>query len=113
MRIKYLNVKNPTMNLFLPQLIRLADISDGKKFNATVWFTKPFVEPPTNDTVDTYQENLQIKSKNLSSSDTHDLGQEANRVMAEINNPQTISNFTPLEKSVTKIDNNNAYKLSL
>jgi hypothetical protein len=45
---------------FLPDIQSVSYISDGKKLNATVWLTSPFEEPPLNDTIDIFQEELKI-----------------------------------------------------
>ena len=43
-----------------PDIQSVSYISDGKKLNATVWLTSPFKEPPLNDTIDTFQEEIKI-----------------------------------------------------
>src|ERR687897_2437687 len=43
-----------------PDIQSVSYISDGKKLNATVWLTSPFEEPPLNDTIDIFQEEIKI-----------------------------------------------------
>jgi hypothetical protein len=43
-----------------PDIQSVSYISDGKKLNATVWLNFPFVEPPLNDTIDIFQEEIKI-----------------------------------------------------
>ena len=54
------NDANDNDNAFLPDIQSVSYISDGKKLNATVWLTSPFEEPPLNDTIDIFQEELKI-----------------------------------------------------
>lgn len=94
-----------------PDIDSASYVSDGKKLNATVWYTMPFDDSSTNDTVDAYQENLRIKSQDLGSSVKFDLGDLANVTIARINNPLIVGDFTILGENVTNVDNNKAYKL--
>ncbi len=43
-----------------PDIESISYKSDGKTLDGTIWLTAPFIEPPVNDTVDNYQEALQI-----------------------------------------------------
>ncbi len=43
-----------------PDIQSVSYISDGKTLNATIWLTDEFEEPPLNDTLDTFQEQLAI-----------------------------------------------------
>jgi hypothetical protein len=54
-----------TNNTFIPSDIRsVSYISDGRDLNVTVWLSNPFVEPPLNDTLDTFREGLNITISN-------------------------------------------------
>ena len=82
-------------------------VSDGKNLNATIWFTSPIEEPSLNDTIDIYQENLQVKDLTLSSD--INLDRYVNITIAKLNSPRI--NFSLLEKQPTYLDGNEAYKL--
>jgi hypothetical protein len=49
-----------TYNFIPPDIRSVSYISDGKILNASVWLSSPFKEPPLNDTVDIFQEDLRI-----------------------------------------------------
>ena len=44
-----------------PDIKSVSYISNGKTLNATVWLTSNFEEPPVNDTLDPFQEELKIE----------------------------------------------------
>ena len=47
-----------------PDIESVSYSSDGKTLDGTIWLTAPFIEPPMNDTIDTFQEELQIEEQN-------------------------------------------------
>jgi hypothetical protein len=47
-----------------PDIESVSYKSDGKTLDGTIWLTAPFMEPPINDTIDTYQEELRIEEQN-------------------------------------------------
>ncbi|MGH9973801.1 MAG: hypothetical protein ACRD93_07870, partial [Nitrososphaeraceae archaeon] len=47
-----------------PDIESVSYKSDGKTLDGTIWLTAPFIEPPINDTIDTYQEELRIEEQN-------------------------------------------------
>jgi hypothetical protein len=54
-----------------PDIQSVSYDSDGKNLNATLWLNSQFREPPLNDTIDTFQEEL-----NITVSDTNSTVQE-------------------------------------
>ena len=46
--------------LISPDIESVSYKSNGKTLDGTIWLTAPFIEPPLNDTIDTYQETFQI-----------------------------------------------------
>jgi hypothetical protein len=54
-----------------PDIESISYMSDGKTLNGKIWLTTPFREPPVNDTIDTYQEamDIKIRDENLSLQD--------------------------------------------
>lgn len=51
-----------------PDIESISYMSDGKTLEGTIWLTAPFRDPPANDTVDIYQDqmNIDIRNENLS-----------------------------------------------
>jgi hypothetical protein len=54
-----------------PDIESISYMSDGKILEGTIWLTGPFRDPPANDTVDVFQEqmNIDIKNENYSLAD--------------------------------------------
>lgn len=54
-----------------PDIESISYMSDGKTLEGTIWLTGPFKDPPANDTVDVFQEqmNIDIKNENYSLAD--------------------------------------------
>ena len=54
-----------------PDIESISYMSDGKTLNGTIWLTAPFRESPSNDTIDSFQEsiNINIRKENLSLGD--------------------------------------------
>lgn len=89
----------------LPDIQSLSYSSDGKRFNATTWLTSPFKEPPLNDTLDVFQEEVEIKvsKTNLSLQDYTKI-----RLASVINSPLS---FEILNENSTTLANNQAHKI--
>jgi len=51
---------NSNDDLHFPDIQSVSYDSDGKNLNATLWLNSQFREPPLNDTIDTFQEELKI-----------------------------------------------------
>jgi hypothetical protein len=80
-------------------------ISDGKDLNTTVWLTSPFEEPPLNDTIDTFQEQLKITISNTNLT----LNEYIDKHMVNISHA-----FDPLreiEENSTTLAGNQAHKV--
>ena len=84
-------------------------ISDGKKLNATIWFNQPFNDPPTQDSIDEFEEQLEIKTNFLASPNERSLQDLNDTTIANILSPEFKS--TILQNNVTTIGNTNAYKI--
>jgi hypothetical protein len=54
-----------------PDIESISYMSDGKTLEGTIWLTAPFRESPANDTIDIFQEqmNINIRNENLSLAD--------------------------------------------
>jgi hypothetical protein len=86
-----------------PDIRSVSYISDGKTLNASVWLTSNFEEPPVNDTLDTFQEELRIEiaKTNLTLEKYMDLD------IAKIPDPLVSANII---KNSTILAGNPAYK---
>jgi hypothetical protein len=97
---------------FSPDIESVSYISDGNVLNATVWLTDSFKEPPSNDTLDIYQEQMKIKVSNLTKNTS--LEKYATLEIARLYDPL---NHVIIEKeerpsnSTTTIDGNPVYKV--
>jgi len=75
-----------------PDIESISYMSDGKTLNGTIWLTGPFREPPVNDTIDTYQEamDIKIRDENLSLQD-FSLIKTSEMLGVTINTPQNVT----------------------
>jgi hypothetical protein len=88
-----------------PDVQSVSYISNGKTLNATVWLTSPFEEPPSNDTVDIFQEQFKvtIAKTNLT------LNEYIDKNM--INVSHLFDPLRDLVENSTTIDGNQAYRV--
>jgi hypothetical protein len=92
-----------------PDIGSVSYISNGKTLDATVWLTDSFKEQSLSDSVDPYQEQLEVKVSNLPSPSLT-VEKYAARTIGEMLNP--LNNFTINEQSNSStIAGNHAYKL--
>jgi hypothetical protein len=75
-----------------PDIESISYMSDGKTLNGTIWLTGPFREPPVNDTIDTYQEamDIKIRDENLSLQD-FSLIKTSEMLGVTVNTPQNVT----------------------
>ena len=84
-------------------------ISDGRKLNATIWFNQPFTDPPTQDSIDEFQEFLEIKTNSLAAPDERSLQDLNDTAISNIMSPDFESKI--LQSNLTTIGNTKAFKI--
>jgi hypothetical protein len=87
-----------------PDIQSVSYISDGKKLNATVWLTSPFEEPPLNDTIDTFREEVKI----IISPTNGTLREYSDVNLARLLDP---SYETEIQENATTLSGNQAYRV--
>jgi hypothetical protein len=86
-----------------PDIQSVSYISDGKKLNATVWLTSPFEEPPLNDTIDIFQEEIKIMISPTNGT---------LREYTDVNLARLLDPFeTEIQENATTLSGNQAYSV--
>jgi photosystem II reaction center protein PsbP len=57
--------KTPNGNFSIPDMNAVSFISDGKTLNSTIWLLDKYQKPPTNSTLDSFRDRLQLIVVNL------------------------------------------------